>query len=83
MVGPFLIRQVPTPGNLIFPMLNSRFFSRKDLQRRWGCSLSTIKRLEKQRVLNPIQIGPRTLRYRADDIEKIDSPKPAYVPDQC
>ena len=41
---------------------------RRDLMRRWRCSVATIKRREITESLRPIRIGPRLVRYRMADI---------------
>lgn len=46
--------------------------SRKDLSSRWNSSISTIKRREKEPdrgFPKPVRLGPRTLRYRLEDIQ--------------
>lgn len=48
------------------------FISRKQLATRWSCSIETIKRKEKQGLIVPLRLGKRMLRYRLDDIQKLE-----------
>lgn len=41
---------------------------RRELAKRWRTSISTVKRLEKKKLINPVQLGPRLLRFRLTDI---------------
>jgi len=46
---------------------------RKQLANRWGCSIPTIKRREKEGLLHPVYLSTRLVRYRIADIESIES----------
>ena len=50
------------------------FIDRKQVSTRWGISIPTIQRREKDGTLNPIYIpGGRLVRYRLEDIERIEA----------
>jgi predicted site-specific integrase-resolvase len=49
------------------------FIDRIELAERWMVSTESIKRYEKQGILQPIKIAPRVIRYRMDDIEAIET----------
>lgn len=48
------------------------FLTRFELAERWGCSISTLKRLEKERALRAIRFGKRIVRYSLESIEEIE-----------
>ena len=51
----------------------SVLIDRETLKARWGVSIPTIQRREKDGTLNPIYIpGGRLVRYRLEDIEQIE-----------
>ena len=47
---------------------DERQLSRKELAARWNLSVKTIKRKEKAGELQPLTLGPRTVRHRLSDI---------------
>ena len=47
---------------------DERQLSRKELADRWNLSVKTIKRKEKAGELQPLTLGPRTVRHRLSDI---------------
>ena len=49
------------------------FLYRKALANRWSTSIATLKRLEKKGVLNIQPLSERVLRYRLEDIERIEA----------
>ena len=52
--------------------MNAETLSRKDLARRWNCSVETIKRKEKAGYLVPFRLGQRFIRYRLCDIVDLE-----------
>ncbi len=50
----------------------SALISRDQLAQRWGVSKETIKRREREGLLNPIRFNQRLLRYRMEDIVAIE-----------
>ena len=42
--------------------------TKKDLARRWDCSIKSVERLVASRVLLPTRIGRRLVRFRREDI---------------
>jgi hypothetical protein len=46
--------------------------SRQELAERWRCSIETIKRREKARVLTALKLG-RLVRYRLADVEAVEA----------
>ena len=49
------------------------FLDRKALAKRWATSIATLKRLEKKGVLTIQALSERVLRYRLEDIERIEA----------
>ena len=49
------------------------FLDRKSLAKRWSTSVATLKRLEKKEVLQIQALSERVLRYRLEDIERIEA----------
>jgi hypothetical protein len=47
------------------------FLSRRDLCKRWHCSLETIKRREKAGAIRPLKLGT-LVRYRLSSIMKLE-----------
>ena len=52
---------------------NQKLINRKELVSRWGCSIPTIKRREKEGILKPIYLSARLVRYRLADIEELEA----------
>ena len=49
------------------------FLDRKALAKRWSTSIATLKRLEKKGVLIIQALSERVLRYRLEDIKRIEA----------
>ena len=49
------------------------YLDRKQLANRWSTSIATLKRLEKKGTLNIQPLSERVLRYRLEDIERIEA----------
>ncbi len=50
----------------------SELISRDQLAKRWSISKETIKRREREGLLNPIRFNQRLLRYRLEDIVAVE-----------
>ena len=46
--------------------------TRRELADRWKVSIETIKRRERARVLRPLRLEGRTVRYRMSDVVRIE-----------
>jgi predicted DNA-binding transcriptional regulator AlpA len=55
-----------------FDPKQERQLSRKELSERWGLSVKTLKRREKEGILRPLSLGARTVRYRLSEILAIE-----------
>ncbi|MCP5532339.1 MAG: DNA-binding protein [Akkermansiaceae bacterium] len=52
---------------------SNALLTRKDVQRRWGVSIETVKRREKDGTLVPVYLpGGRLVRYRLADVLKAE-----------
>ncbi len=60
-------------NELEIPNLPVTTLSRKELAKRWSCSVETIKRKEKAGLISPLRLGKRFLRYRLSDIEQVEN----------
>jgi hypothetical protein len=55
------------------PRQQDALLDRRTLAYRWGCSIETIKRREKDRTLTPVHLpGGRMIRYRLADVLKAE-----------
>lgn len=51
--------------------------TRKDVEQRWGVSIETVKRREKDGTLSPVYLpGGRLVRYRLSEILKLEGGQP-------
>ena len=46
--------------------------TRRELADRWKVSIETIKRRERARVLRPLRLEGRTVRYRMSDVVRVE-----------
>jgi hypothetical protein len=53
--------------------ITEQLLSRKAVAARWQTSVETVKRREKQGLLNPIRFNQRLLRYKLSDILQIEA----------
>jgi len=51
---------------------NTKHFTRKTLAQRWEVSEMFLKRKERKGDLKPLLLGDRIVRYRLEDILKIE-----------
>ena len=56
--------------------------TRLDLARRWKVSMETIKRRERARILRPIRLDGRIVRYRLSDIRRIEAEGSDWSPEE-
>ncbi len=61
--------------------MDTNTLTRKDLARRWNCSVETIKRKEKLGLITPFRLGKRFVRYRLLDIEDLEREALGLLPD--
>ena len=55
----------------------TKYITRKQLARRWACSIETIKRKEKSGLICPTKFGQRFVRYKlTSTFHKIQESKP-------
>ena len=59
-------------NNELAKQSGDEFLTRRELARRWRCSEMTLKRRERERLLNAFRTG-RIVRYRLAEIEKIEA----------
>lgn len=52
---------------------NGMFLTRKDLAARWKVSIMTLRRRERARLINPIRLDGYLVRYRLDDILRVEA----------
>ena len=50
----------------------TKHFTRRTLAERWDVSEMTLKRKEARKELRPLFLGDRIIRYRFEDIMKIE-----------
>ena len=51
----------------------NKMIDRKQLAARWNTSIATLKRMEKRGFLDIVPLSERVLRYRLEDIERIEA----------
>lgn len=49
----------------------STLLTRDELAQLFGCSVGTIRRLEKAGKIKVVRISPRVLRFRKEDVEAL------------
>jgi hypothetical protein len=52
--------------------MDDKLLTRLDLARRWNVSVDTLKRRERTRILRPIRLDGRVIRYRMSDVLRIE-----------
>ena len=52
--------------------MEESLLTRRELADRWKVSIETIKRRERARVLRPLRLEGRIVRYRMSDIARIE-----------
>jgi excisionase family DNA binding protein len=52
-------------------MNDERFVKRQELAERFQISFETIRRWSRRGILKPVRIGPKAIRFRESDIERL------------
>ena len=52
--------------------MQDSLLTRRELADRWKVSIETIKRRERARVLRPLRLEGRIIRYRLSDVMRIE-----------
>jgi hypothetical protein len=52
--------------------MDDKLLTRLELARRWKVSIETLKRRERARILRPVRLDGRVIRYRVSDVLKIE-----------
>jgi hypothetical protein len=52
--------------------MDDKFLTRLELARRWKVSIETLKRRERARILRPVRLDGRVIRYRMRDVLRIE-----------
>jgi hypothetical protein len=61
-----------TLGNYRCPGGSNSLLTRVELARRWKVSIETLKRRERAKILRPVRLDERLIRYRMSDIVRIE-----------
>ena len=51
---------------------DDKLLTRLELARRWKVSIETVKRRERAKVLRPVRLEGRIIRYRMSDVLRIE-----------
>jgi hypothetical protein len=52
--------------------MNDGLLTRLELARRWKVSIETLKRRERAKILRPVRLDGRIIRYRMSDVLRIE-----------
>ena len=52
--------------------MDDKLLTRLELARRWKVSIETLKRRERARILRPVRLDGRVIRYRVSDVLQIE-----------
>jgi hypothetical protein len=52
--------------------MEETLLTRRELARRWKVSIETLKRRERARILRPVRLDGRVIRYRLRDVLRIE-----------
>ena len=52
---------------------DNTLLTRKDLAARWKVSIETVKRRERAKMISPIRLEGRIVRYRVDDVLRAEA----------
>ena len=53
-------------------IMDDELLTRLELARRWKVSIETLKRRERTRVLQPVRLDGRIIRYRMSDVLRVE-----------
>ena len=57
---------------LLLETMDDKLLTRLELARRWKVSIETVKRRERAKVLRPVRLEGRIIRYRMSDVLRIE-----------
>jgi hypothetical protein len=52
--------------------MEETLLTRSELARRWKVSVETLKRRERAKILRPVRLEGRVIRYRMSDVLRIE-----------
>jgi hypothetical protein len=52
--------------------MDDGLLTRLELARRWKVSIETLKRRERAKILRPVRLDGRIIRYRVSDVLRIE-----------
>ena len=58
--------------NLIGRNVDDQLLTRLELAQRWKVSIETLKRRERSKILRPVKLKGRIVRYRMTDVLRIE-----------
>ena len=61
--------------------MDDKLLTRFDLARRWNVSIDTLIRRERTKILRPIRLDGRVIRYRMSDVLRIEEERYRVVKD--
>ena len=53
-------------------IMDDELLTRLELARRWKVSIETLKRRERTKVLQPVRLDGRIIRYRMSDVLRVE-----------
>jgi hypothetical protein len=53
-------------------VIDDKLLTRLELARRWKVSIETLKRREHAKILRPVRLDGRIIRYRMSDVLRIE-----------
>jgi hypothetical protein len=59
-------------GLKISSAMEETLLTRIELARRWKVSIETLKRRERTKILRPVRLDGRVIRYRLSDVLRIE-----------
>lgn len=62
--------------------MDDKLLTRLDLARRWKVSIETLKRRERAKILRPLRLEGRIVRYRLSDIRQIEEEGSDWSPEE-
>lgn len=67
---------------LFWLVMDDGLLTRLELARRWKVSIETLKRRERARILRPVRLDGRIIRYRLSDIRRIEEEGSDWAPEE-
>jgi hypothetical protein len=58
--------------NCVRPNVHDQLLTRLELAQRWKVSIETLKRRERAKILRPVKLKGRIVRYRITDVLRIE-----------